>query len=251
MKTAYLSDKGKVRSINEDGVGVFPLQNNGILAVIADGMGGHNAGEVASAMTINYLSDVVENIPESMTPREAEEWMLEHLKAINVGIFEKAKTEPDCNGMGTTIVAALCYESFTTIAHVGDSRCYKFNQNGVTMLTEDHTLVNELVKNGQITREDAIHHPRKNILSRAIGTEESVEIEIHTREWEEGELLLLCSDGLSNKVMLEEQSTLLEHYSNLDNVAQALVTIANENGGEDNITLALVFNDGSKEQKSS
>jgi protein phosphatase len=142
--------------------------------------------------------------------------------------------------MGTTIEAVIVTNQFTTIAHVGDSRCYILNDTGFHQLTEDHTLVNELVRTGQITKEDAEHHPRKNVILRAIGTEVDIKIDVKTIMLETGDYLLLCSDGLSNKVTEEEMMAILTNDSSLEEKATLLIKIANDNGGEDNITLIII-----------
>ncbi|MDP4162048.1 MAG: protein phosphatase, partial [Bacillota bacterium] len=145
-----------------------------------------------------------------------------------------------CDGMGTTIVAAICTDGFATIANIGDSRGYLMNEMGFKQLTEDHSLVNELVRSGQISREDAEHHPRKNVLLRALGTEQSVEMDIRTVMFESGDICLLCSDGLSNKVNETEMNQILADDQTLEQKALSFISLANENGGEDNITLAIV-----------
>jgi len=137
---------------------------------------------------------------------------------------------------------------FATIAHVGDSRCYIYNDSGFQQLTEDHTLVNELVRTGQITREDAEHHPRKNVILRAIGTESDVKIDTKTIMFEEGDILLLCSDGLSNKVKEEQMVSILQTEGSLELKASSLINLANENGGEDNITLIILEFDDNNER---
>lgn len=142
--------------------------------------------------------------------------------------------------MGTTIVSAICTDQFATIGHIGDSRCYLFNQHGFQQITEDHSLVNELVKTGQISKEDAEHHPRKNVLLRALGTEKDVKLDIKTISVDEHDQLLLCSDGLSNKLSEQAMLDILTSDRSLEEKAQTLIHLANEHGGEDNITLAIV-----------
>ena len=149
-------------------------------------------------------------------------------------------------GMGTTIVASICTEKFATIANIGDSRCYLFNESGFKQVTVDHSLVNELVRTGQITKEDAENHPRKNVLLRALGTETKVEMDISTVIFEEDDILLLCSDGLSNKLSEQEMLDILKNDQPFEEKADFFIHLANENGGEDNITLVLIqYNDES------
>ncbi len=142
--------------------------------------------------------------------------------------------------MGTTIVAAICTEKFATIANIGDSRCYLYNESGFKQVTEDHSLVNELVRTGQISKEDAENHPRKNVLLRALGTEMKVDIDISTVIFEEDDVLLLCSDGLSNKVNEQEMYEIIKNDQPLEEKADSFIDLANHYGGEDNITLVLI-----------
>ncbi|WP_026585588.1 Stp1/IreP family PP2C-type Ser/Thr phosphatase [Bacillus sp. J33] len=240
MKAVFMTDRGKVRQHNEDNGGIFINSSGQRLAIVADGMGGHRAGDVASEMTITRLKDFWEQASEIKTPEEAEEWLMESIEQVNKILFEHSKENAECEGMGTTIVAAICTDRFSTIANIGDSRCYILNELGFQQLTEDHSLVNELVRSGQITKEDAEHHPRKNVLLRALGTESTVEMDIKTITFEEEDQLLLCSDGLSNKVTVPEMDDILKSGRTLEEKAQVLIEKANNNGGEDNITLVIV-----------
>ncbi|WP_050614730.1 Stp1/IreP family PP2C-type Ser/Thr phosphatase [Bacillus testis] len=239
MEAVFRTDRGKVRQHNEDNGGIY-TNKDGILAVVADGMGGHRAGDVASSMAISYLKEAWSNAEGIHLPEDAERWLEEHINEVNKRIFTHAETHSECQGMGTTVVAAVCTERFSTIANIGDSRCYIYNENGFKQITEDHSLVNELVRSGQISREDAEHHPRKNVLLRAVGTEATVKMDISTIVFEEGDCLLLCSDGLSNKVNESELGKVIEQSGSIEMKADALIEKANENGGEDNITLLLI-----------
>ncbi|MFS0782354.1 Stp1/IreP family PP2C-type Ser/Thr phosphatase [Bacillus sp. 1P06AnD] len=239
MKAVFRTDRGKVRQHNEDNGGIFENEQ-GILAVVADGMGGHRAGDVASSMATSYLKDAWEKSGQIQNPEDAEKWLMTHIQEVNKKIFTHAESHSECQGMGTTVVAAVCTERFSTIANIGDSRCYIYNENGFKQLTEDHSLVNELVRSGQISKEDAEHHPRKNVLIRAVGTENSVEMDIVTIIFEEGDYVLLCSDGLSNKVRENELKAVIEQEGPIEEKGDQLIEKANENGGEDNITLLLI-----------
>ncbi|MEH7177226.1 Stp1/IreP family PP2C-type Ser/Thr phosphatase [Neobacillus vireti] len=240
MKAVFLTDQGRVRQHNEDAGGIFVNKDGHRLAVVADGMGGHRAGDVASEMTITQLKNVWEDSSGISTAGEAESWLRNQITEVNNLLFHHAMSHIECDGMGTTIVAAVSTDRFVSIANIGDSRCYLLNESGFKQVTEDHSLVNELVRTGQISREDAEHHPRKNVLLRALGTEKAVEMDIKTIIFEEGDLLLLCSDGLSNKVNEKEMSAILTNEDSLEQKAATLISLANENGGEDNITLAIV-----------
>ncbi|MYL28279.1 Stp1/IreP family PP2C-type Ser/Thr phosphatase [Halobacillus halophilus] len=236
----YLTDQGRVRAHNEDAGGVFRNQAGQVLAVTADGMGGHQAGDVASRMAVDVLHNEWEQSDEFHTPSGAEEWMKETIRAANNEIKTYASEHEECAGMGTTIVAAICTEQFVSIAHVGDSRCYLANAYGFKAVTEDHSLVNELVRSGQITEEQAEHHPRKNVLLKALGTEYDLFPDVQSLEWDPDNRLLLCTDGLTNKVSFDELSCLKDHEGDWAGFAHSLVERANERGGEDNITLAIV-----------
>ncbi|MGG3466622.1 Stp1/IreP family PP2C-type Ser/Thr phosphatase [Neobacillus pocheonensis] len=244
MKAVFKTDQGRVRQNNEDSVGTFVNRDGHRLAIVADGMGGHRAGDVASKMTVSHLQEMWEQTEGIKTADQAEAWLKKHILEVNHLVFEHSRNNQECEGMGTTIEAVIATENFTTIAHVGDSRCYILNDSGFQQLTEDHTLVNELVRTGQITKEDAEHHPRKNWILRALGTEQDVKIDTKTIMFEEGDFLLICSDGLSNKVTDTEMVNILQNQDSLELKAQDLINMANENGGEDNITLIILeFND--------
>lgn len=247
MKAVFQTDQGKVRPHNEDAGGVFINLDGNRLAVVADGMGGHRAGDVASEMTLSQLKQEWEASKGITTAGDAEKWLMEQISKVNGMLFDHAANHLECDGMGTTIVAAIATDSFLTMAHIGDSRGYILNESGFTQITEDHSLVNELVKTGQISKEDAEHHPCKNVLLRALGTERIVEMDIKTITFEEGDILLLCSDGLSNKVSEKEMADILGNDTDLNEKASTLIQLANEYGGEDNITLAIVeFSGNSK-----
>ena len=244
LKAVFKTDQGRIRQNNEDNGGTFVNRQGHRLAIVADGMGGHRAGDVASEMTVIHLKEMWELSEGIQTADQAEQWLQSHISQVNSLLFEHSHNNPECEGMGTTIEAVIATDRFTTIAHVGDSRCYILNDAGFQQLTEDHTLVNELVRTGQITREDAEHHPRKNVILRALGTEQNVKIDIKTIMFEEGDFLLLCSDGLSNKVNEQEMLQILQNNETLEQKASTFIDMANENGGEDNITLIIVaFND--------
>jgi PPM family protein phosphatase len=240
MKSVHYTDKGKVRQHNEDSVGVFSNTEGDCLAVVADGMGGHRAGDVASSMTINKFEELWKSEGKFTTAAQAEKWLREKISEINLNVFQHSQSNLKCEGMGTTVVAAICTENFATIVNIGDSRGYILNESGFSQLTEDHSLVNELVRSGQISKEDAENHPRKNVLLRALGTEEKVEMDTRTIIFEEDDMLLLCSDGLSNKVSEDEMKDILSTAEDLDEAGKQFILRANDNGGEDNITLAIV-----------
>ncbi|MFD1735768.1 Stp1/IreP family PP2C-type Ser/Thr phosphatase [Bacillus salitolerans] len=240
MNTFFLTDRGKVRQNNEDNGGVFQNLDGQTLTIVADGMGGHRAGDVASTMTVEAFKQFWCEAESITTPETAEKWIQEHVNLVNESLYHHSIQHDECEGMGTTLVLAICHDEFITIAHVGDSRCYIVKENSLTQVTEDHSLVNELVRHGQISKEDAEYHPRKNVLLRVLGTERNVQVDIKTITTDDVQYLLLCSDGLSNKVTSGELLSHIENDGTLEEIGTNLVMKANEYGGEDNITIVLV-----------
>jgi len=251
MLATFKTDRGKVRPLNEDNGGVFINAQGGMLAIVADGMGGHKAGEVASLIAVNLLKERWDAVQELLTPAEVENWFQIQISEVNKKIFEHAKENSQCEGMGTTIVAVICTDGFATVTNIGDSRCYVMNDQGYQQLTEDHSFVNELVKTGQISPEDAAHHPRKNIVLKAAGTEPDIEIDTVTIAFEEGDKMLLCSDGLSDKVSKSEMEEILSSSLKIEEKADRLIQLANQYGGEDNISLAIIEYEASDESRCS
>ncbi|MDX1609758.1 MAG: Stp1/IreP family PP2C-type Ser/Thr phosphatase [Halofilum sp. (in: g-proteobacteria)] len=240
------TDVGRRRDHNEDCVGSDAAHG---IAALADGMGGHNAGEVASGMAIE---SVLRDLPERLdTLVEAEEngqaWAPESLVAGNVleqsnrAIHEAASNQPQYQGMGTTVVVAVFYDDRLTIAHVGDSRVYRLRDGALEQLTRDHTLLQELVDRGFYTYEEARQSLNRNIVTRALGVEPEVKVDLQEEIALPGDLYLLCSDGLND--MLDDEVirlTLTQFGANLDEAADRLVDRANEQGGADNISVVLV-----------
>ncbi len=240
MDFSFMTDVGRVRSHNEDSGGIFK-NNFGILAVVADGMGGHRAGDIASTMATEYFHHSWTQNPEITTVKAAESWVKEQFEVLNEQLYSYAKNNEECQGMGTTLVVALCMEEFVTIAHIGDSRAYIGNDFGFQQKTTDHSLVQELVRTGEITEDEAEHHPRKNVLLRALGTEVEIKMDLVTLQVESEQFVVLCSDGLTNKVSAEELREFVQSGESLTAIAKKCIDLANERGGEDNITVALVY----------
>lgn len=240
MKAKFLTDRGQIRSHNEDSGGIYINADGQILSIVADGMGGHKAGEVASRTAVTILKEKWEQTNKILVPEAAESWLLAAIQDANKVIYKEAMEKEAYEGMGTTVVITVSTKEFTTVAHIGDSRCYILNEHGFKQITEDHTLVNELVRSGQITKGDAGHHPRKNVVLKALGTTEQVEADIKTISWELGNKLLLCSDGLTDKVSDEDLNELIQLNITLEEIGQKMIHLANERGGEDNISLILI-----------
>lgn len=242
MDGKFITDQGQVRSSNEDAGAIILNDHGQTLAIVADGMGGHKAGEVASQLAVQIAEEHWQAAQHFVTPVEAENWLKDVVETMNRTIYEEAKDNEDLQGMGTTVVLTISAFEFITVAHVGDSRCYLINEEKMEQITQDHSLVNELIRTGQISEDDAEQHPRKNVLIRAIGTEEKVDIDIQTLIWEVNDMILLCSDGLTNKLTNKEIEQYVREQESLQDIGGKLIEIANTRGGEDNITIAVVRN---------
>lgn len=238
MEIGFLTDIGCKRRSNQDAVGVYVNQTNLKLAMVADGMGGHQAGDIASQLTISDLGKAWESSSLS-EQEEIIQWLLKNIQAENELIYEKGQTNPEQTGMGTTLVALVLLEDSLIFAHVGDSRFYLIREGNIKQLTDDHSLVNELVKSGEITLEMAQTHPRKNVLVRSIGMPGLVEIDVTDMKTLPGDILLVCSDGLTNMVSDDAILKLTLDAPTLEEALSSLVNEANEAGGVDNITVLL------------
>lgn len=243
MLTANRTDIGRVRQVNEDHSWVGQLDNGVTLAIVADGMGGHKAGDVASERAVEAFRAAAEqgaSKPE-LSLQEGKMIIRQAISSANEAVFELASRNERYHNMGTTVVAALLQSGNAIIGHVGDSRAYKIAEGGIKQLTEDHTLVNELVKSGQLSPEEAANHPRRNVLTRAVGTDSHVDIDVQSVDWSQGDVLLLCSDGLTN--MVSEQQMLeavADDRPALGAKADRLISLALQAGGDDNITVILL-----------
>ncbi|RDW17885.1 Stp1/IreP family PP2C-type Ser/Thr phosphatase [Oceanobacillus chungangensis] len=248
MNGQFLTDRGRVRSHNEDSGGIFYNLGNQFMAIIADGMGGHQSGDVASQMATSLMKAKWESTNDFTAPQDLEAWLVKAISEINESVYKHAQANSECEGMGTTIVIAIYIEEFLTIAHIGDSRCYLLNSKGFRQLTEDHSLVNALVQSGQISKNDAQHHPRKNIVLKALGTDSKVEPEINTVGIDVGDKILLCSDGLTDKLEDQELIEVIKQPIDILEAGQQLIDLANARGGEDNISIILASLDSSAEE---
>jgi serine/threonine protein phosphatase PrpC len=242
MEIAMKSHVGRVRQVNEDYFACIADLNGRVLAVVADGMGGHQAGDIASRLAVERIVKELRHLDSELSGEDARERLMNALLMANEEVYRYAQEHPECSGMGTTIVAALLGETGGVTAHIGDSRLYHFNADGLQLKTEDHSLVHELMKSGQITAEEASVHPQRNVLMRALGTEPDVRIDLGQFNWSEGDVVLLCSDGLSNKVHHSVMVEWLKRPVSLQAQVDGLVEHALEAGGEDNITLVAVRN---------
>jgi protein phosphatase len=247
LEFASATDPGRVRSHNEDSIGTEPEIG---LAVLADGMGGYNAGEVASGIAVAVVSAetkrtlagaALHSVDPDSGETGAERIARSHTAKANTSIFEAARSQPQYAGMGTTLVVALFFDNRVCVAHVGDSRLYRLRGETFEQITRDHSLLQEQIDSGMITREAAKLSQNKNLVTRALGIDAEVDTEVHVYETKPGDTYLLCSDGLSDMVGDEDmQLTLTSLQANLQLAAEQLVQQANDNGGRDNISVILV-----------
>lgn len=238
MKTTGKSDKGKRRGNNED---AFLINKKIALLIVADGIGGHQAGEVASRLAVKIMDTYIK---EHIGGKKIPEVLYDAIIQTNHVVYTKAKEDKALSGMGTTIVVALYEKEKIHIAHIGDSRAYLITKKDIIQLTQDHSVAAELVRMGTITPEDEKHHPNRHIITRSIGNRPEIEPEINTFSWEKGDYLLLCTDGLTD--MVDDQSIkriITKNKQKLEKKAQELINLANNNGGKDNITLILAYNE--------
>ena len=237
MKSYSLTDVGVVRKVNQDYVYTSdkPVGHLPNLFVVADGMGGHRAGDYASKYTVEVLERELKRSDEE----DVERALIQAVKVANHELIREAGTDEHLKGMGTTIVVATIINQMMYFANVGDSRLYLINQ-GILQLTKDHSLVEEMVRLGGIKPEEAKHHPDKNIITRAIGAKEEVEVDFYEHRLKKGDILLMCTDGLSNMVEDEELFHIVQGARDVVEAAEMLVETAKENGGTDNIGLVLI-----------
>jgi PPM family protein phosphatase len=247
LEMAKATHTGMVRSHNEDSIAIDGEIG---LAVLADGMGGYNAGEVASGIATALISSETREAMIRLSPHEVDAatgspqatvLLRDIIAKANTSIFQSANSQPQYAGMGTTLVVALFCNNQITIAHIGDSRCYRQRGGKLEQVTRDHSLLQEQIDSGLLTKEAAKRSQNKNLVTRALGIEPAVEAEIHTYPAQEGDIYLICSDGLNDMVEDEDIEMTLEALgANLQLAAEQLVQMANDNGGRDNISVVLI-----------
>jgi len=241
MELFGITHKGMVRQNNEDSFVCFAEGLNKLpnLAIVADGMGGHQAGEVASRFAIDFFVEHIEDCDQE--DPDYLELITEAVRCANDKVFEKALFNPEFFGMGTTFVACTVADGQIHIAHVGDSRLYEINGNSIKLLTTDHTYVNEMVKAGIISEEEGMSHPKRHALTKALGLDRGVEVDGYSVPYNGSSILLMCSDGLTEMISDDEILKIVKGSDKLCDTAQALVSRANECGGVDNITVILAW----------
>ncbi len=239
MDYYYITDTGKVRERNEDAVSIVENANKEKLLIVADGMGGHKDGEVASHIALNLICDRFKNISSIGNKEDAINWIQSTVSEANMEIFKYVNEHKESLGMGTTVVLAVLTPSFLLIGNIGDSSGYIFKNSRLHKITVDHTLVNLLVKSGELTEEEARNHPKKNVLMKALGSSTNVEMDIFNVELNiDG--IFLCSDGLTNMLDDTQIAKVLSENSTLKEKLEKLVFKANNRGGNDNISIAYL-----------
>lgn len=243
MRTTCRSDIGRIRMVNEDRGYDSPHLNGFAIGIVADGMGGHQAGDTASQLAVDQIREKLAELDPAMGEEALQKLISGALAEANQKIYELSRSKEKFSGMGTTAIVVIAGPEQLSIGHVGDSRVYLCRGDSLSQLTEDHTLVNELIKSGQLSKEEAENHPRRHVIMRALGTEEDVKADIQTLSWEAGDTVLLCSDGLSGLVPESRICEIIHSNEDLENKADLLIHSALEAGGDDNITVVLLVND--------
>ena len=242
IKAYAKSDVGKVREINEDAFYISNSLDEVQLYMLADGMGGYNGGEIASKLAIQSAKNYIENnFKEIEKDKDSIIQLIgSSIEYANMVVYEKAKENKELSGLGTTLEVCLIYNNRAFIGHVGDSRIYRIRKEFMRKLTQDHSYVQKLVKDGTITQEEAAHHPQKNMLMKALGCNAFVEPDVMVKGFLKDDILIMNSDGLTNLVSQEE--IFKEAKKNIEQATKNLVQMANDNGGYDNITVIIIKN---------
>ena len=242
IKAYAKSDIGKVRDINQDYYYISTSLDEVQLYMLADGMGGYNGGEIASKLAIQSAKSYIENNFKDIEKDKESIIQLvgSSMEYANMIVYEKSKENPELEGMGTTLEICLIYNNRAFIGHIGDSRIYRIRKEFMRKLTQDHSYVQKLVKDGTITKEEAMHHPQKNMLMKALGCNAFVEPDVMVKGFLKEDILIMCSDGLTNLVSQEE--IFKEAKKDIEQAPKELVEKANNNGGYDNITVVIIKN---------
>lgn len=253
LRSSARTSVGQVRENNEDNVRLWSADGF-VVAVVADGMGGAVAGEEASRIAVQTMEDgeylhTPETSPVNLSDDQAVSWLSETIRSANSNIVQRASKEPELRGMGTTMTVAFVRNNRSIIAHVGDSRAYLVDgQTGrITQITADHSFVEALVAAGHLTHEQAEEHPMRNVLYRALGQNDDIDVDIYETHLRSGDRIVLCSDGLTRHVKPNEIATLVVNALDLDDASQELIDLANARGGEDNVSVIVIALDGADE----
>lgn len=240
MRIVAKTDVGKVRSSNQDSYAAGEFQNGVAWAVVCDGMGGSAGGNIASATAVKSISErITSGYRDGMTSSSIKNLLSTAITNANYEIFDLASANQELRGMGTTVVAAIITHSAVYVAHAGDSRAYIISSDEIRQITKDHSVVQDMVEKGEITPDEAKRHPKKNLITRALGVDEEVKADFSVEDTKKDDVLLICTDGLTNFVDPAEIYRVVCDSKNAD-FADTLVRLANENGGGDNITVVAV-----------
>ncbi len=239
MKSYYITDTGKVRTHNEDSVMIVKNLTGEYLMVVADGMGGHKAGEVASSIVVNGLTDKFKALESIGEKQQAVNWIRKNISELNDAIFKYTDEFEESKGMGTTLVLAVVTNNYILFGNVGDSSGFVMKNKALYKVTKDHTLVNLLVETGELTAEEALNHPRKNVLMRALGANNPIDVDIF--DVDTGcDAILLCSDGLTNMLTNEQIQKVLNSDLSTEEKIVKLIRKSNLRGGTDNVSIAYL-----------
>ncbi len=239
MEAYYVSDTGKVRTHNEDSVMIVKNLSGEYLMVVADGMGGHKAGEIASSIVVNGLTDEFKNMDSIGSKENAVNWIRQSVNNLNDSIFKYTYEFPESKGMGTTLVLSIITKEYILFGNVGDSSGFVVKNHELYKVTKDHTLVNLLVETGELTKEEAKNHPRKNVLMRALGANNPIDVDIFDVE-NTCDAILLCSDGLTNMLSKNQIEKVLNSDLSLEERIVKLIKKSNLRGGTDNVSIAYL-----------
>lgn len=235
-----ITDVGAVRAQNQDAFYTNPIREDLLLAIVCDGMGGAKAGNVASELAVAAASEYLEDIVPDKLSSHAAARLCEACRMSNRAVFRKACREQECRGMGTTMVCAVVCDKKVSILNVGDSRAYHISGEGITKVTRDHSVVEDLLQRGEITPEEARTHPKKNLITRCLGTECEVDPDLYELKLKPGDRLLLCTDGLSNVLTDQEMLYEVVHGGSGETCCQRMLDIALGRGAPDNVTIVLI-----------
>jgi serine/threonine protein phosphatase PrpC len=239
------TDTGMIRKTNQDDFAYGKLNENISYTVVCDGMGGANGGSVASSAAVKVISEAITNgFKDEFDNAQVKALLCNSVQSANSYVYNLSISELTLNGMGTTVVACIVYNNIASnsiayIAHAGDSRAYFVNSEGITQITRDHSIVQRLVENGKLTPDEAREHPKKNIITRALGVEKCLDIDLYETTLTDNDAIIICTDGLSNHVDTQTIYSIAIQYG-FENCAKQLINVANENGGSDNITIVVI-----------
>ena len=235
------TDIGRVRKVNQDAVKTEVISDNLAWSVVCDGMGGQAGGDIASEIAVIMISKFLsDNLSELKTSDEIKSVMYEAVSGANQAIYLKSEKDKNLKNMGTTVIVCVVNRNKLYVAHMGDSRAYLISDDKITQITTDHSMVQEMLDNGKLTIEEDRNHPQKNIITRALGVSSDIKLEYNTIDIKKGDIVLSCTDGLTNTVEEQDIYNICKNPKNQEEAVSELITTGNKNGGNDNITVSLI-----------